>query len=198
MSLSPYALIALAHGGRCAPMQQYTGKMRPGRQSPTRQIPKGILLPDYAKDGRPKGGGPLLPWQIEVKDEQDIAGMRAAGRIAREVLDMAGRMVAPGVATDAIDAAVHEETIARNAYPSPLNYHGFPKSCCTSVNEVRCTRRAHYMLVAVDIVGSQCLTFGSLRVPPARSHSPLTVLTTARYIPRTAGDLPWDPRQLRA
>ena len=92
------------------------------------------MRPDYAVDGQPKGGGSLLPWQIEVKDEQDIAGMRTAGRIAREVLDMAGRMVAPGVMTDAIDEAVHAETIARNAYPSPLNYHGFPKSCCTSVN----------------------------------------------------------------
>ena len=64
--------------------------------------------------------------------------MRAAGRIAREVLDAAGRLVAPGVTTDAIDALVTEETIKRGAYPSPLNYHGFPKSCCTSLNEVIC------------------------------------------------------------
>jgi len=64
--------------------------------------------------------------------------MRAAGRVAREVLDIAGLMVSPGVTTDSIDARVHAESIARNAYPSPLNYHGFPKSCCTSVNEVIC------------------------------------------------------------
>merc|ERR1719247_517212 len=64
--------------------------------------------------------------------------MIAAGRVAREVLDAAGRLVAPGVTTDSIDAAVHEAAIARGAYPSPLNYHGFPKSCCTSVNEVIC------------------------------------------------------------
>jgi methionyl aminopeptidase len=51
---------------------------------------------------------------------------------------MAGAMVAPGITTEAIDEAVHELTIARGAYPSPLNYHGFPKSCCTSVNEVIC------------------------------------------------------------
>merc|ERR1719502_1493399 len=80
----------------------------------------------------------MLPWQIEVKNAEDIAGMRAAGRVAREVLDLAGRMVAPGVTTDAIDALVTEECIKRGAYPSPLNYHGFPKSCCTSVNEVIC------------------------------------------------------------
>lgn len=115
---------------------KYTGKMRPGKQSPTRQVPEHIIRPDYAKDGRPKSRGPILPWQIEVKTEKDIAGMRVAGRIAREVLDIAGSMVEPGITTDAIDARVHEETIARSAYPSPLNYHGFPKSCCTSVNEV--------------------------------------------------------------
>ena len=55
-----------------------------------------------------------------------------------EVLDAAGRLVSPGVSTDAIDALVTEESIKRGAYPSPLNYHGFPKSCCTSVNEVLC------------------------------------------------------------
>ena len=64
--------------------------------------------------------------------------MRVAGRVAREVLDAAIALAAPGVTTDAIDARVHEETVKRGAYPSPLNYHGFPKSCCTSVNEVIC------------------------------------------------------------
>jgi len=64
--------------------------------------------------------------------------MRIAGRIAREVLDEAVRFVKPGVTTDDIDRIVHEETVKRNAYPSPLNYNGFPKSCCTSINEVIC------------------------------------------------------------
>jgi len=64
--------------------------------------------------------------------------MRAAGRVAREVLDVAGAMVTAGVTTDEIDARVHQETLQRGAYPSPLNYHGFPKSCCTSVNEIIC------------------------------------------------------------
>ena len=64
--------------------------------------------------------------------------MRESGRIAREVLDAAGRMVRPGVSTDEIDRVAHEEAVARGAYPSPLNYHGFPKSCCTSINEVIC------------------------------------------------------------
>jgi methionyl aminopeptidase len=101
-------------------------------------VPSGILLPDYARDGKPKATGPLLPWQIEVKNERDIEGMRNAGRVAREVLDAAAAALAVGVATDSIDEVVHAETIRRGAYPSPLNYHGFPKSCCTSVNEVIC------------------------------------------------------------
>ena len=117
---------------------RYAGKMRPGKQSPKRKVPKEIQRPDYADDGRPKATGPMLPWQVEVKTEADIAGMRAAGRVAREVLDAAGRGLAVGVTTDSIDAIVHDETTARGAYPSPLNYHGFPKSCCTSVNEVIC------------------------------------------------------------
>ena len=117
---------------------KYTGRVRPGKRSPMREIPPNIVRPDYAGDGRPKARGPLLPWQIEVKSAEDIEGMRAAGRVAREVLDAAARAVEVGVSTDEIDRVVHEETTKRGAYPSPLNYHGFPKSCCTSVNEVIC------------------------------------------------------------
>ena len=116
---------------------RYTGTVRPGQQSPMRTIPGSIARPDYADDGRPKAKGPVLPWQVEVKSAKDIEGMRAAGRIAREVLDAAGRIVEPGITTEQIDILVTEETIKRGAYPSPLNYHKFPKSCCTSVNEVR-------------------------------------------------------------
>ena len=64
--------------------------------------------------------------------------MRAAGRVAAGALRAAGALAAPGVATDDIDAAVHDYVIARGAYPSPLRYGGFPKSCCTSVNECAC------------------------------------------------------------
>jgi len=80
----------------------------------------------------------MLPWDIEVKTPEQIAGMREACRIAREVLDVAGKAVRPGVSTDEIDAIVHEESLKRGAYPSPLNYQSFPKSVCTSVNEVIC------------------------------------------------------------
>ncbi len=69
---------------------------------------------------------------------QGIAKMRAAGRLAAEVLEYAGTLVKAGVTTDAIDRAVHAKIIAAGAYPSPLNYGAFPKSVCTSVNECIC------------------------------------------------------------
>jgi methionyl aminopeptidase len=64
--------------------------------------------------------------------------MRRAGAAAAEVLRLAGEMVKPGISTEEIDVYVHELCIARGAYPSPLNYQHFPKSVCTSVNEVIC------------------------------------------------------------
>lgn len=64
--------------------------------------------------------------------------MRAAGRLAAQVLEHACSLAKPGVTTDEIDKAVHAMIIANNAYPSPLNYGKFPKSVCTSINEVVC------------------------------------------------------------
>jgi len=70
-----------------------------------------IVKPDYWQTGVPKPSKSLLPWMIEVKAEEEIAKMRAAGRLARHVLDVGGRAVRPGVTTDEIDALVHEEII---------------------------------------------------------------------------------------
>eukprot|EP00594_Rhizosolenia_setigera_P002261 CAMPEP_0178953388 /NCGR_PEP_ID=MMETSP0789-20121207/8390_1 /TAXON_ID=3005 /ORGANISM="Rhizosolenia setigera, Strain CCMP 1694" /LENGTH=431 /DNA_ID=CAMNT_0020634639 /DNA_START=52 /DNA_END=1347 /DNA_ORIENTATION=+ len=119
---------------------RYSGTIKPGVQTPQKVVAEGdvITLPDYAGDGIPKNVPRLLPWVIEVKKPDEIEKMRAAGKVAREVLDAAGRIVKPGVTTNEIDELVHKETLARGAYPSPLNYRGFPKSCCTSVNEVIC------------------------------------------------------------
>lgn len=97
-----------------------------------------MKLPDYAKDGKPKGKVPRFPWDLPVLSANDIAKMRVVGRLAREVLDIAGRAVQPGILTEDIDEIVHAECMKRNAYPSPLNYNGFPRSCCTSINEVVC------------------------------------------------------------
>ena len=105
----------------------FAGSIRPGKQSPQRVVASpDIDLPDYALDGRPKKGtsSPLLPWVIEVKKPDEIEKMRAAGKLAREILDLAGRTAQVGVTTDEIDVVVHDAIVEAGAYPSPLNYHG--------------------------------------------------------------------------
>jgi len=73
-----------------------------------------------------------------VKSAEIIERMRTAGRMAAEVLTVTADAVTVGITTDELDAICHQATIERGAYPSPLNYHGYPKSVCTSVNEVIC------------------------------------------------------------
>jgi methionyl aminopeptidase len=107
--------------------------VRPGDISGRRDVPEGIGRPDYAETGEPtKTTEPL------VRDAALIDAMRRAGRVAAEVLSVTAAAIAPGVTTDELDAIAHEECVRRGAYPSPLNYHGYPKSICTSVNEVIC------------------------------------------------------------
>lgn len=69
---------------------------------------------------------------------QGLQKMRASCKLAAEVLKYAGTLVKPGVTTEDIDIAVHDMITAAGAYPSPLNYGKFPKSVCTSINEVMC------------------------------------------------------------
>lgn len=105
-----------------------------GVVSPPRPVPPSIGRPPYAGSGR------IPPWSdlSQVQDAGGVGRMRAAGALAARVLSLAGRLVAPGVSTDDLDAAVHAAIVAAGAYPSPLNYGGFPKSVCTSINEVIC------------------------------------------------------------
>jgi methionyl aminopeptidase len=74
----------------------------------------------------------------DIKSTRDIEQMRIAGQMAAETLLLVGEKLRPGMTTDEIDAIVHEDTLRRGARPAPLNYKGFPKSVCTSVNEVVC------------------------------------------------------------
>jgi methionyl aminopeptidase len=104
-----------------------------GRLSPTRQVPTSIPAPEYV--GRP---GPARFTGSEVKDAATIDRMRVAGRIAAQALREVGSHVAPGVTTDELDRLGHEFLVGHGAYPSTLGYKGFPKSLCTSVNEVVC------------------------------------------------------------
>jgi methionyl aminopeptidase len=106
--------------------------LQPGRISPTRQVPAHIPRPEYVGKKRPWTGEP------DVKDPETIERMRAAGRLAAQALAEVGRHVAPGVTTDELDRVGHEFLIDHGAYPSTLGYRGYPKSLCTSLNEVIC------------------------------------------------------------
>jgi methionyl aminopeptidase len=103
-------------------------------------VPEHIAKPDYFLDGIPRseqqirGSSVITP----MTDPEDLLNMRKACALTRLVLDTAARALRVGITTDEIDAIVHETTIKHGGYPSPLNYHNFPKSVCTSVNEVIC------------------------------------------------------------
>ena len=75
---------------------------------------------------------------IEIHGEADFEGMRRAGRLAAEVLDMITEHVVPDVTTEELDRLCHDFILKRGAIPAPLNYKGFPKSICTSINHVVC------------------------------------------------------------
>ncbi len=75
---------------------------------------------------------------VELKSQKEIEAIRVSSQMAAETLLLVGEQLRAGMTTDDIDKIVHEDTIRRGAYPSPLNYKGFPKSVCTSVNEIVC------------------------------------------------------------
>ncbi len=105
----------------------------PALIGPRRAVPREIPRPPYALTGDPGRSRPH-----PVRSPEVIERMRAAGRAAAEILRYAGHHVEPGLTTDKLDAIVHEKTLSYGGYPSPLNYRGFPKSVCTSINEVIC------------------------------------------------------------
>ncbi|XP_068605137.1 methionine aminopeptidase 1D, mitochondrial [Brachionichthys hirsutus] len=106
----------------------------PATVRPAYAVPKHIVQPDYVDSKLV----PEWPDYIDIKDQEQIEGLARACQLARHVLLLAGRSLKVGMTTDEIDFIVHQETIQHNAYPSPLRYGGFPKSVCTSVNNVVC------------------------------------------------------------
>ncbi|KAK4520745.1 uncharacterized protein ATC70_006625 [Mucor velutinosus] len=118
---------------------KYTGPLRAVYPlSPRRQVPAEIARPDYSETGISKSEYMARSSDIKVCNAEEIEGIRKACAITREVLEIAANSIRVGMTTDELDAIVHEATIKRGAYPSPLNYNYFPKSCCTSLNEVIC------------------------------------------------------------
>ncbi|MBZ9637289.1 methionyl aminopeptidase [Clostridium sp. FP1] len=81
--------------------------------------------------------GYKIPRDI-MKTEEQIDGIRKSCKLTHEILDMVGERIKVGVATNEINTWVHEYTVEHNAYPAPLGYGGFPKSVCTSINDVIC------------------------------------------------------------
>ena len=119
----------------------YSGPLRVAHVvMPRRTVPSTIQLPDYAADGTPRSEEKFnrTSTSFKVLDQKGIDAMRKVCRLGREVLDIAVRAAKVGVTTEEIDRVVHQACIERDSYPSPLNYYGFPKSSCTSVNEVIC------------------------------------------------------------
>ena len=107
--------------------------IRPYSISPMRHVPGTIARPSYV--------GIMGPEHYDGSDVQTpevIEAMREAGRVAADAMAAAGAAVAPGVTTDQLDVIAHEYMLDNGAYPATLGYRGFPKSCCTSVNEVIC------------------------------------------------------------
>jgi len=109
------------------------GHLVPGRVTPVRTVPADIERPEYV--------GKKGPREFEGSDvysPERVEQIRESGRIASQAIDAVGRAIQPGVTTEELDQVAHEFIIAAGAYPSTLGYRGFPKSSCTSLNEVIC------------------------------------------------------------
>jgi methionyl aminopeptidase len=112
--------------------QSMRAALTQGQVSPLREVPPSIPRPEYVGKREPKRTN------TTVQTPAIVDRMRVAGRLAAQAVVLAGEHCKPGVTTDELDAVVHEFLVEHDAYPSTLGYKGFPKSCCTSLNEVIC------------------------------------------------------------
>ena len=109
------------------------GTLVPGTVSPQLPVPPSIPRPEYV--GKP---APAKFTGSEVKSAETIEKIRIAAKIAAQAIVEVGKHIEPGVTTDHLDRIGHEFLLDHNAYPSTLGYRGFPKSLCSSLNEVIC------------------------------------------------------------
>src|SRR5665213_2831317 len=129
--LDPVVVLA---GHKLDPMPKDSdGHLIPGRISPMRHVPTNIPRPEYV--GRK---GPTPYTGDDVYTPREIELIRESGRIAAQAIARVGEAVRPGVTTEELDVIGHEFLLANDAYPSTLDYRGYPKSICSSVNEVIC------------------------------------------------------------
>ena len=115
------------------PRNQSNGTLTPGKISPLRAVPGNIPRPEYVGKKVP---AKYLGSYVQRPDQ--IEKIRAAGKIAAQAIAHVGEHIRPGIATDELDRIGHEFVVAAGAYPSTLGYRGYPKSLCSSVNEVIC------------------------------------------------------------
>lgn len=115
------------------PRDAQTGNLIPGRISPKLEVPKSIVRPEYV--GKP---APAKFTGTDVKTPEQIEKIRHSGKIAAQAIELVGQNAKPGVTTDELDKIAHQFLIENGAYPSTLGYRGFPKSICSSLNEVIC------------------------------------------------------------
>ncbi|XP_020292192.1 methionine aminopeptidase 1D, mitochondrial isoform X2 [Pseudomyrmex gracilis] len=108
--------------------------VRPQMVSDQVDVPAYIPQPSYSQSSIPEEG-PEIP---EIKDAFQIESMRHSCKLARRILCQVDSLIKPGITTDFLNNQLHDMIIANGAYPSPLNYYGFPKSVCTSINNVAC------------------------------------------------------------
>ena len=129
-----------------APNQKYKGKsigtshpVSPHEITPRLKVPDHILKPAYAINGRiPPTTTCTKEPRLALHDSESIEKMRKSSQLAAEMLQRACSMIREGITTNEIDVKIHEAIINEGGYPSTLNYNGFPKSICSSVNEVAC------------------------------------------------------------
>mmetsp|Transcript_23616 Transcript_23616/g.50543 ORF Transcript_23616/g.50543 Transcript_23616/m.50543 type:complete len:412 (-) Transcript_23616:118-1353(-) len=146
----------------------FSGDLRPALMSPRRPITNNrVCKPDYAahpggvSDSEQRDRASNNNIRVYGPDElEGECNLRYATKMGREVLDEGGKALRVGVTTDEIDRVIHEACMERDCYPSPLNYYNFPKSVCTSVNEVICHGIPDYREVQDgDIVNVDVTTY---------------------------------------
>lgn len=115
------------------PRQPQTGHLVPGKISPRRSVPSQIPRPEYV--GKP---APARFMGSHIKSAEQIEKIRKAGKIAAQAIELVGQNAKVGVSTDELDEIAHEFLVSQGAYPSTLGYRGYPKSICSSINEVIC------------------------------------------------------------
>jgi methionyl aminopeptidase len=115
------------------PRDAKTGNLIPGRISPKLDVPASIPRPEYV--------GKAVPSKFtgsNIKTPEQIEKIRHSGKIAAQAIELVGQNAKPGITTDELDKIAHKFLIDNGAYPSTLGYRGYPKSICSSLNEVIC------------------------------------------------------------